>query len=104
MATTVIGSSIVIDGEISGEEHLIVHGTVKGRIHVRDSLVVENGGLVEATVESSSITVNGTVNGDISASERAELRPNSTVVGDIRAPRILIADGASFKGNVDMGG
>jgi cytoskeletal protein CcmA (bactofilin family) len=104
MATTVIGSSIVIDGEISGEEHLVVHGTVKGRINVRDSLVVENGGLVEATVETSSITVNGTVNGDISASERAELRPNSTVVGDIRAPRILIADGASFKGTVDMGG
>ncbi|MBA3547510.1 MAG: polymer-forming cytoskeletal protein [Nannocystis sp.] len=104
MATTVIGSSIVIDGEISGEEHLVVHGTVKGRINVRDSLVVENGGLVEATVETSSITVNGTVNGDISASERAELRPNSTVIGDIRAPRILIADGASFKGNVDMGG
>ena len=104
MATTVIGSSIVIDGEISGEEHLIVHGTVKGRINVRDSLVVENGGLVEATIETSSITVNGTVNGDISASERAELRPNSTVVGDIRAPRILIADGASFKGTVDMGG
>jgi len=104
MATTVIGTSIVIDGEISGEEHLVVHGTVKGRINVRDSLVVENGGLVEATVESSSITVNGTVNGDISASERAELRPNSTVVGDIRAPRILIADGASFKGTVDMGG
>jgi cytoskeletal protein CcmA (bactofilin family) len=104
MATTVIGSSIVIDGEISGEEHLIVHGTVKGRINVRDSLVVENGGLVEATVETSSIIVNGTVNGDISASERAELRPNSTVVGDIRAPRILIADGASFKGTVDMGG
>jgi cytoskeletal protein CcmA (bactofilin family) len=104
MATTVIGSTIVIDGEISGEEHLVVHGTVKGRINVRDSLVVENGGLVEATVETSSITVNGTVNGDISASERAELRPNCTVVGDIRAPRILIADGASFKGTVDMGG
>jgi len=104
MATTVIGSSIVIDGEISGEEHLVVHGTVKGRILVRDALIVENGGLVEATVESATITVNGTVNGDISASERAELRPNSTVVGDIRAPRILIADGASFKGNVDMGG
>jgi cytoskeletal protein CcmA (bactofilin family) len=104
MATTVIGSSIVIDGEISGEEQLIVHGTVKGRINVRDSLVVENGGVVEATVESATVTVNGTINGDISASERAELRPNCTVVGDIRAPRILIADGASFKGSVDMGG
>jgi len=104
MATTVIGSSIVIDGEISGEEQLVVHGTVKGRINVRDTLVVENGGLVEATVESATITVNGTVHGDIAASERAELKPNCTVVGDIRAPRILIADGASFKGSVDMGG
>ncbi len=104
MATTVIGSSIVIDGEISGEEQLIVHGTVKGRIAVSDTLVVENGGLVEATVESGTITVNGTIHGDIAASERAELRPNCTVVGDIRAPRILIADGATVKGNVDMGG
>lgn len=104
MASTVIGSSITIDGEISGDDQLVVHGTVKGRISVRDALVVENGGVVEATCESATITVNGTVNGDISASERAELRPNSSVVGDIRAPRILIADGASFKGNVDMGG
>ncbi len=104
MASTVIGSTIVIDGEISGEEQLVVHGTVKGRIHVRDSLVIENGGVVEASIESGTVTVNGTVNGDISASERAELRPNCTVIGDIRAPRILIADGASFKGSVDMGG
>jgi cytoskeletal protein CcmA (bactofilin family) len=104
MATTVIGSSIIIDGEISGEDQLVVHGTVKGRISVRDALIVENGGLVEASIESASVTVNGTVNGDIAASERADLRPNSSVVGDIRAPRILIADGASFKGNVDMGG
>lgn len=104
MATTVIGSSIIIDGEISGEDQLVVHGTVKGRINVRDALVVENSGVVEASIESASVTVNGTVNGDISASERAELRPNSSVVGDIRAPRILISDGASFKGSVDMGG
>lgn len=103
MASTVIGSSIVIDGEISGEEQLVVHGTVKGRITV-GALVVENGGVVEATVDAATITVHGTVSGDIAASERAELRPNSSVIGDIRAPRILIADGASFKGNVDMGG
>ncbi len=104
MSSTVIGPSILIDGEISGEEHLVVRGTVKGRIHVRDTLVVEDGGIVEASVDAASITVNGTVRGDMSAAERAELRPSSNVVGDIRAPRILIADGASFKGTVDMGG
>ena len=104
MSSTVIGPSILIDGEISGEEHLVVRGTVKGRIHVRDTLVVEDGGIVEASVDAASFTVNGTVRGDMSAAERAELRPSSNVVGDIRAPRILIADGASFKGTVDMGG
>ena len=104
MSSTVIGPSIHIDGEISGEEHLVVRGVVKGRIQVRDTLVVEDGGVVEATVDAASITVNGTIRGDISASERAELKPNSSVIGDIRAPRILIADGANFKGTVDMGG
>lgn len=104
MSSTVIGPSIIIDGEISGEENLVVRGTIKGRVHVSDAFVVEDGGLVEAAVEAASVTVNGTVRGDISASERAELRPSSSVVGDIRAPRILIADGAAFKGTVDMGG
>ena len=104
MSSTVIGPSIHIDGEISGEEHLVVRGVVKGRIQVRDTLVVEDGGVVEATVDAASITVVGTIRGDIAASERAELKPNSSVIGDIRAPRILIADGANFKGTVDMGG
>ena len=58
--------------------------------------------MVEANVETATITILGTVTGDIQASERAELKNNCRVVGDIRAPRVLIADGASFKGNVDM--
>jgi cytoskeletal protein CcmA (bactofilin family) len=104
MAHTVIGSTIVIDGEISGDEDLVVLGTVKGRISLRENIVVENTGVVEASVETATITVNGSVTGDIRASERVELSANCHVVGDIRAPRILIADGASFKGNVDMDG
>lgn len=104
MANTVIGSTIVIDGEISGDEDLIVQGTVKDRISLREHVLVEPGGAVEANVSTATITIHGSVTGDIEASERAELRSDCHVVGDIRAPRILIADGASFKGNVDMGG
>ena len=104
MASTVIGSSIVIDGEITGDEDLVVLGTVKGRISVRDNLFVESSGIVEASVEAGAITVSGSVTGDIQAQERIELRTDSRMVGDVRAPRILIADGASFKGNVDMEG
>ncbi|MEE9384181.1 MAG: polymer-forming cytoskeletal protein [Nannocystaceae bacterium] len=102
MANTVIGSTIVIDGEITGADELTVLGTVKGRISVSESMTVEAGGTVEASIEATTITVAGSVTGDLRASERAELRPESRVVGDIHAPRIHIADGASFRGTVDM--
>lgn len=104
MANTVIGSTIVIDGEITGDEDLVVQGTVKGRVGLRQNIHVEESGVVEANVETATITILGTVTGDIAATERAELKNNCRVVGDIRAPRVLIADGASFKGNVDMDG
>lgn len=102
MASTVIGSTIVVDGEIVGDDDLVVLGTVKGKISVRDSVVVESGAVVEANVEASVITVEGSVTGDLRASDRADLRADSRVIGDISAPRIHIADGASFRGSVDM--
>lgn len=102
MANTVIGSSIVIDGEITGEEDLVVQGTVKGKIVLKENLIVENSGVVEADIQTSNVTVSGQVTGNIMASQRVELKADGRMVGDIKSPRILIADGASFKGNVDM--
>jgi cytoskeletal protein CcmA (bactofilin family) len=102
MANTVIGSSIVIDGEISGEEDLIIQGTVKGRIVLKENLYVEQSGVVEADIETRNIEVSGQVTGNIQASDKVEIAAGGRAVGDIKAPRILIADGAIFKGNVDM--
>ena len=102
MANTVIGSSIVIDGEITGEEDLVIQGTVKGRISLKESLYVEESGVVEADIETQNVDISGQVTGNITASDKVELKAQCRVVGDIKAPRILIADGASFKGNVDM--
>lgn len=102
MANTVIGSSIVIDGEISGDEDLVIQGTVKGKISVKESLYVERSGVVEADIETQNVEVSGKVTGNINASEKVELKTDCRVIGDIKAPRILIADGASFKGNVEM--
>ncbi len=101
-AQTVIGSSIVVDGEIAGDERLVVRGTVKGKIALKEALVVEASGVVEADVETASVEVAGQLTGDVVARERVELKPDARVVGDIRSPRILIADGAHFKGSVDM--
>ncbi|MCC6751009.1 MAG: polymer-forming cytoskeletal protein [Deltaproteobacteria bacterium] len=102
MANTIIGSSIVIDGEISGDEDLVIQGTVKGKITLKDHLLVEGSGVVEADIQTATVTVNGQVTGNISATDKVELKPDCRMVGDIKAPRILIADGAAFRGNVDM--
>lgn len=102
MANTIIGSSIVIDGEISGDEDLVIQGTVKGRISLKENLYVEGSGSVEADIETQNVQISGRVTGNIVASDKVELRTDCRVIGDIKAPRILIADGASFKGNVDM--
>ena len=98
----VIGSSIVIDGEISGDEDLVIQGTVKGKITLKESLYVENSGVVEADIQTRNVEISGSVVGNISASDKVEIKADGRMVGDIKSPRILIADGATFKGNVDM--
>jgi cytoskeletal protein CcmA (bactofilin family) len=102
MANTIIGSSIVIDGEITGDEDLVIQGTVKGKIGLKESLFIENSGVVEANMEVSNVEISGQVTGNIAATEKVELKSDGRMVGDIKAPRILIADGALFKGNIDM--
>jgi cytoskeletal protein CcmA (bactofilin family) len=101
-AQTVIGTSVVIDGEISGDGDLVIQGTVKGKIELKESLFVESSGVIEADIETANVEVSGQVTGNIVASDKVELKADCKVVGDIRSPRILIADGAIFKGSVDM--
>ncbi len=102
MANTVIGSSIVVDGEISSEEPLTILGTVKGKVASANAVSVESGATVEADIEGQMVTVSGKLTGNVTARERLELRPDSRMVGNAKAPRIVVADGAVFKGNVDM--
>ena len=102
MANTLIGNTIVIDGEITGDEDLVIQGTVKGKIQLQQSLFVEESGSVEAEIETQNVDVSGQVTGNITAADKVELKTECRMVGDIRAPRILIADGASYKGNIDM--
>jgi cytoskeletal protein CcmA (bactofilin family) len=102
MANTVIGSSIVVDGEISGEESVTILGTVKGKVSSAAAVVVEAGATVEADLEGQTVTVSGKLTGNVTAREKLELKPESKMVGNAKAPRIVVADGATFKGNVDM--
>jgi cytoskeletal protein CcmA (bactofilin family) len=101
MAGTVIGGLIVVDGEISGDDDIAVHGTVKGRVACGGSVRIEPSGAVEADVRASHVEIAGSVEGDVVAADKVEIWPGGRAVGDIKAPRILISDGAVFKGNVD---
>jgi cytoskeletal protein CcmA (bactofilin family) len=102
MAGTVIGEGLIVEGDITAEDEVVVQGTVRGKLSSTDTVVVENGAVVEADVKASSLSVAGQLTGDVSASDRVDLQAGGKLVGDVKAARLTIADGASFKGNVDM--
>jgi len=102
MASTVIGQGITIEGEVSADEEVIVQGTIRGKLAAQDNVVIEPGAIIEADVSAASVVVSGTVTGDVTATDRVDLQTGAKLVGDVKAARLTIADGASFKGNVDM--
>ena len=102
IAQTIIGKSVTVKGEIIGNEQLTIEGTVEGRIMIETTVLVRDSGIVKADVDAANINVAGGVIGNISVSERIEIVSGGYVVGDIRAPRLIINDGASVKGNIDM--
>lgn len=99
---TVIGKSIVIEGEICGGSALVVLGTVKGTVKCGESVQVEPSGVVEADIETKRVVVMGMVVGKVVAKESIEIKPGGQLLGDVRSSRIMIADGAVYRGNVDM--
>lgn len=99
----IIGPSIQVKGELVGNEDLIVEGKVEGVVRLPDNqLTVGKTAECQARLEAKAIRIEGTVRGDVKATDRVELAAGSTLIGDIVAPRIAISDGARFKGSVDM--
>ena len=98
-----IGKSVVVKGELSGSEDLIVDGEVEGSITLRgQSLTIGPNGRVRANIEARNVIVHGRVDGNIHASERVDLRKSASLTGDISTARISIEDGAFFKGGIDI--
>ena len=102
-AVAVIGKSVQIRGEVNGSEDLVVDGVVEGTITLNDSrLTIGQNAKVSANVSARDVVVVGTLQGDVRASGKVELRQGSTLTGDLTAARLSIEENANFKGKVDL--
>jgi cytoskeletal protein CcmA (bactofilin family) len=98
-----IGKSVVIKGELNGSEDLTIEGQVEGTIQLKDHvLTIGANGRIKAQVFAKSVIVLGEVTGNVTASDKVDIRDNGSVDGDIISPRVAIAEGAHFRGSVDM--
>ncbi|MFB3815697.1 MAG: polymer-forming cytoskeletal protein [Terriglobales bacterium] len=98
-----IGKSVVVKGELSGSEDLYLDGEVEGSIELHGhNLTVGPNGKVRASIHAREVVVHGKVNGNIVNAERVELKKSAILVGDILTQRIVIEDGAFFKGGIDI--
>lgn len=98
-----IGETIIIEGDISGKENLIINGTVNGTVDLSNhDLTIGQTGKVKADLLGKSVKIHGEVTGDIVGSEVVVVSKSGQVRGNITAPRVTLEDGANFKGSIDM--
>jgi cytoskeletal protein CcmA (bactofilin family) len=101
----VIGPSIHIDGDLRGEEDLLIEGEVNGTVQLKsNSLTIGANGKVRADVYAHSIFVEGLMEGDLYGSERVAIRKTAEVRGNVTSPRVSLEEGARFKGSIEMDG
>ena len=98
-----IGPSIIIKGDLSGGEDLVIEGRVEGKVDLKQhNVTIGRNGRVKADVFGKVITIEGEVDGNVFAQEQAILRQAGAIRGNITAPRVILEDGSRFKGSIDM--
>jgi cytoskeletal protein CcmA (bactofilin family) len=100
---TVIGPNTRVLGEVRGDEDVLVHGRIDGRVQLSESLTIEPGAIVQADVQARAVVIAGVLVGNVTASEAVRLLEKARVVGDLTAPRVIIEAGAAYRGRVEMG-
>jgi cytoskeletal protein CcmA (bactofilin family) len=98
-----IGPSIIIKGDLSGGEDLIIEGRVEGKVDLKQhNVTVGKNGRVKADIFGKVVTIEGEVDGNVFAQEQAILRQAGAIRGNISSPRVILEDGSRFKGSIDM--
>ncbi len=98
-----IGSTIHIKGDVTGDEDLIIHGHVEGKIDLKDhNVIIGTKAKVEANINARQIVVEGKLRGDLTGEEKVIIRETGNVLGNVVSPRVTLEDGAMFKGSIEM--
>ena len=100
---TFFGPNVTIDGKVTGNEPVLIEGTIRGDINLASDLRIGTQARIEAKVHAKNVAIEGKLTGDVTADDKVELVASATVDGNIKAPKIVVAEGARFRGSVDMG-
>lgn len=101
---TQVAQGTKFKGEVTGNSDLVIGGEIDGKLMVEGTVTVEASGFVRGEIRARNVKVGGRVNGNIAGSDMIEIIAEGSVQGDVKSPRVVIADGAFFKGKVEMGG
>jgi cytoskeletal protein CcmA (bactofilin family) len=103
--TAWIGKSLFVQGKIVSTEDLTIHGGVEGTIELGDhNLTIGDGATIKADLVAQTVTISGTVTGNVMATTKVDVKKSASVTGDITAPLLTVADGAVITGSVDVAG
>lgn len=100
---TIIGANTVVNGNLEGDEDLTIEGRVEGTINLSRTLTIESNGVVHANINVRNAVISGVLVGNVEAEDSVHITDEGRVMGDISAPRVILVDGASFRGSIDMG-
>jgi len=101
--TTTIGASVKLNGELNGDEDLLIQGQVEGNIYLKEhNLTIGEQGTIKANAFARTITVRGTLTGDLNGVEKVTITSTGKVRGNIVSPKVILEEGATFKGSIDM--
>jgi cytoskeletal protein CcmA (bactofilin family) len=102
VSKSVIGETILINGEIESEEEILIEGKIEGFVKSKGLVVVGKSGVVDAEIDAFDVIVLGKVNGNVSGVNKVEIKPDGEVNGNIVSQRVVLAEGSIFKGSIDM--
>jgi len=99
---SIIGETILINGEIESEEEILIEGKIEGFVRSKGLVVVGENGVVDAEIDAYDVVVIGKVNGNVTGVNKVEIKPEGEVNGNIVSKRVVLAEGSIFKGSIDM--